>query len=154
MIEIWLMVISVCLYAAIVAVVLLWRRQNRLNAQMEALQLTLRGAADDLVNLCAAAVIGDQNREQVQERLAQLDQTLQNLIDKQNTLAAAPPPAPKTLMQQVSPISLPEPTEPEQPQNYQTAIDKIRLGASVEDLIKSCGLTRDEALLLTRMHAR
>jgi hypothetical protein len=39
-------------------------------------------------------------------------------------------------------------------QDYADAIQKIRCGAGVDELVKDCRLTRDEAVLLVRLHGR
>jgi biopolymer transport protein ExbB/TolQ len=38
--------------------------------------------------------------------------------------------------------------------SYQSAIAKIQQGASIDELIQDCGLSHEEAQLLTRLHAR
>ena len=41
---------------------------------------------------------------------------------------------------------------PSQP--YHSAIQKIHNGATAEELVRECGVSRDEAVLLIRLHAR
>ena len=42
----------------------------------------------------------------------------------------------------------------EQPTNqpYHSAIQRVRAGADVDDLVQQCGLSREEAVLLKRLH--
>lgn len=42
--------------------------------------------------------------------------------------------------------------ESHEPQHYQDAIQQVKNGASEEQLIQACGLSRDEAVLLIRLH--
>jgi hypothetical protein len=39
-------------------------------------------------------------------------------------------------------------------QGYAFAIEKIQRGVNIDELVKSCGLTRDEAVLLMRLHGK
>jgi len=88
----------------------------------------------------------------VDRRLAFNDERLQTLSEQ---LARS------SVMRPVHPEPETMPTDfeldeggPEPAQGYQLAIEKIRRGASVDDLVKTCHLTRDEAMLLMRLHGK
>ncbi len=115
--------------------VLVWllREHRKLKEDYRLLTDQVQSHKEDVAGLCAAAVVVDQ-------RLAASDARLNDVLDITH---AAPP-------------SLPQPSSPihddQQPQGYDTAIQKIRRGAGVDELVKDCGLTRDEAVLLIRLH--
>ena len=92
-------------------------------------------SSGDVAGLCSAAVAVD-NRLASNE--LRLDGLLENIAQ----------------MQEPSPPAIIEEPNEEQPQGYESAIEKIRRGASVDDLVKTCGLTRDEAVLLFRLHGK
>lgn len=130
--------ISVVLLVSIAIVLAwLWRQQQKHKLELRELAAQLQRSSDDLAGLCSAAVAVDQ-RLAVNE--SRLNKVLENL--------SVPPAQPEPLHQDV--VAEEEP----QAQGYQLAIEKIRQGANVEDLMKSCGLTRDEAMLLVRLHGK
>jgi hypothetical protein len=45
-----------------------------------------------------------------------------------------------------------EQDEPQLNHSYDSAIQRVRSGESVEDLVRHCGLSREEAELLIRLH--
>lgn len=93
-------------------------------AQQHLLEISQQNSRD-IAALCSAGV-------NVDSRLTHLEQQL-----KQTT-------AKLTSLEQHEQTSQP----------YHSVIAKIRSGASVETLIKECGLSRDEAVLLTRLHGK
>lgn len=125
-------VIALLLLMAAV-LIYLWRERNKLKQDIQALDKKLQGSIDDVAGLCSAAVTVDQRLALNESRLTGV---LENMHEPQ------------------TPARYDEPIEEEQPQGYELAIEKIRRGATVEDLVKSCGLTRDEAVLLVRLHGR
>lgn len=118
----------------LVAVVLIWllRQQHKLKQDYRLLAEQLQRNNEDVAGLCSAAVAVDQH-------LAANEARLEGLIDSINAYRA-----PK-------PVSVASSIE-DQPQGYDDAIQKIRRGAGVDELVKDCGLTRDEAVLLIRLH--
>jgi len=127
-------VAAVLLLIMVCVLIYLFRQQNKLQQDVQALTKKLQGNVDDVAGLCSAAVSVDQ-------RLMTNESRLNGVLE-----AIREPPA-----------YIPdeeEPVEAEQPQGYELAIEKIRSGANVDDLVKSCGLTRDEAVLLVRLHGR
>lgn len=112
---------------------LLWllRQHRQLKLQLQLLEEKIQRSGDDVAGLCSAAVAVDQ-------RVAASEARFYQLMDSINQ--SAPPPA------------VVEPDEPAEAQGYALAIEKIQRGASVEELVKSCALTRDEAMLLMRLH--
>ena len=77
----------------------------------------------------------------VLERIAALETRIESLQGSQNELA-----------EKVSGLATTGVTAPSVP-SYQVAIRMARTGATREDLISSCGITRQEAELLQRLHA-
>ena len=120
----------------IFAAVLLWllRELKRIKQDYRLLAEQLQSSKEDVAGLCAAAVVVDQH-------LAAHDARLDGLLDE---VAASSRP--------LEAISSPTGSRDEEPQEYDKAIQKIRRGAGVDELVKECGLTRDEAVLLIRLH--
>ncbi len=110
----------------------LMRQCRQLKLQLQLLEKKIQRSGDDVAGLCSAAVAVDQ-------RLAASEARLYQLMDNINQ--SAPPQAAAV-----------EPDEPAEAQGYALAIEKIQRGASVDELVKSCALTRDEAMLLMRLH--
>lgn len=132
--------------AAIVAALLLlmasvlarlWREQKKLKQDLQALAAQLQRSSDDIAGLCSAAVAVDRRLAVNESRISELQAGV-----------GQPPSSAPTVHEDNDQL------EDEPAQGYQLAIEKIRRGASVEDLVKTCGLTRDEAVLLFRLHGR
>lgn len=117
-----------------VALILLWRQQKRLKQEYQFLRSQLQRSNDDVAGLCAAAIAVD-------KRLSESESHLNQMLDAVN----APQPEYNELVI----------AKEEDPQGgYSLAIEKIHRGASLDELVKSCGLTRDEAVLLMRLHGQ
>jgi hypothetical protein len=119
----------------------LWREQKKLRQDFRTLTTQLQRSHDDVAGLCSAAVAVD-------KRLALNESRLNNMLD-----STKPEPQPRS---SAAPAyqEMTENEEEQEQQGYELAIDKIRRGANVDELVKSCGLTRDEAVLLVRLHGR
>ncbi|AEG02406.1 DUF2802 domain-containing protein [Methylomonas methanica] len=112
----------------------LWRQQKRLKQEYQLLRSQLQRSSDDVAGLCAAAIAVD-------KRLSESETHLNQMLDAVN----APEPEYNELVV----------AKEEDPQGgYSLAIEKIHRGASLDELVKSCGLTRDEAVLLMRLHGQ
>lgn len=120
-----------------VALYRLRREQKKLKRALDEVHTEIKRISADVAGLCSAAIAVD-------KRLAANESRLCTVQDELNSQQHAAPRAPT---QEIA-----EPDD-EQPQGYQKAIEKIRRGAGLEELVKSCGLTRDEAVLLMRLHA-
>ena len=99
----------------------------------------------DIAGLCSAALAVD-------EHLIRNDRQVYRLIEQVNELQSI-----STQAQSAATLSKAVNTEQfNQPESigYDNVIKKIRLGVTVEELVKDCGLTRDEAVLLSRLHGR
>ena len=121
--------------AIAIVLVRLWLEQKKLKQELQSLSAQLERSSGDVAGLCSAAVAVD-------NRLASNELRLDGLLEN---IAQIQEPSPPAIIE--------EPNE-EQPQGYESAIEKIRRGASVDDLVKTCGLTRDEAVLLFRLHGK
>lgn len=115
----------------------LWREHKKLKQEHQQLTKQIQRTHDDLAGLCAAAIAVD-------SRMAATENRLEYLIDHLGSNQTAP-----------SQPDIDETLELDQaPQGYGLAIEKIRQGASLEELVKTCALTRDEAVLLMRLHGK
>lgn len=114
----------------------LWREQQVLKRELTLLAAQLQRGNSDVAALCSAAVVVD-------KRLAGCEARLNDALE--NIRQAAEP---------VSPLPSTEQVDPPEDGDYQHVIEQIRQGKGVEDLVKQCGLTRDEAMLLFRLHKR
>lgn len=123
------------LVLAAVIMAWLWREQKKLKQDIKTISAGLQRNADDVAGLCSAAVAVD-------KRLAACEARISDAMGDITVPQA-----------QSSPSYDKEPDE-EQAQGYEYVIEKIRQGASVEDLVKYCGLTRDAAMLLMRLHGK
>ena len=108
------------------------RQQQRLGQSLRLLEERLQRSNEDVAGLCSAAVAVDR-------RLAANDSRLNSIADQVTTAQrqVTVPVAPET------PVSA---------SGYEDVIQKIRRGIGIEELVRDCGLTRDEAVLLTRLH--
>lgn len=147
MTELWLIVVSVVLTLALGLLVLLWRQLRQFRVQLQIQQQSIQNCSDDLVSLCAAAVVVDRNLSQFEERLSYLAKPAIAVDRESHPVFDEPPQTNESSI-------LPSTTADSVESGYQNAIQKIHQGAQVDELVKSCGLTRDEALLLIRVHGR
>ncbi|WP_367155428.1 DUF2802 domain-containing protein [Methylomonas sp. HYX-M1] len=88
---------------------------------------------EDLAGICSAAVMVD---KRLAANDARLDQVWEFVQDQG-----------QADMEKFAEV----PTASTQ-QSYDGVIQKIRWGISLDELVKECGLTRDEAVLLMRLH--
>lgn len=133
----WAIVGIALLFFAVLSAVLiwLWREHKKLKQQVRILVAQVQRSNDDLIGLCSAAVVVD-------KRLAANEACLNTMLEDG--------PAPRqTAMVREDVLA-----DESQDQGYERAIRKIRQGATVDDLVKNCGLTRDEAVLLVRLHGK
>ncbi|WP_026603059.1 DUF2802 domain-containing protein [Methylomonas sp. 11b] len=116
-----------------VLAILVWllRQQQTLKQQFQLLEERVQRSNDDVAGLCSAAVAVDR-------RLAANDSRLNSIVDQVNT--------------QRQTVTNVAPAEPIPASGYEDVIQKIRNGVGIEELVRDCGLTRDEAVLLMRLH--
>jgi hypothetical protein len=116
-----------------VLVILVWllRQQQALKKQFQLLEERVQRSNEDVAGLCSAAVAVDR-------RLAANDSRLNSIVDQVNT--------------QRQTVTNMAPAEPIPASGYEDVIQKIRNGVGIEELVRDCGLTRDEAVLLMRLH--
>jgi len=127
-------VVSALFALTAVALVLLWRRQKKLTQEYRFLRSQLQRSSDDVAGLCAAAIAVDKRLSESESHLNRMLEVVNAPQLQREALAAA--------------------VEEEPQGGYALAIEKIRRGAGLDELVKSCGLTRDEAVLLMRLHGR
>lgn len=116
-----------------ILVLLIWllRDHQKLKQELQLLEAQIQRSNEDVAGLCSAAVAVDR-------RLAANDSRLNSIVDQVNTQRQ---PAPATV-----------PVEPVPASGYEDVIQKIRRGIGIDELVRDCGLTRDEAVLLMRLH--
>lgn len=122
-----------------VALYKLWRGQRKLEQNLQNLTAQNQRSSDDVAGLCSAALAVDKRLAANESMMQEIILTVRNAVQPVYHEAEQEPLAEEPL---------------EQSQDYGMAIDKIRQGADVDDLVRICGLTRDEAMLLVRLHGR
>lgn len=120
------------------------RELNKLKYGQKLLEEQLRRNHDDLAGLCSAAV-------EVDQYLARNQAHINALTEVVNDFQYQAPPTSPPVSEPVVQPGKPNPND-QVLQSYDSAIQKIRRGSGVDDLVKECGLTRDEAVLLMRLH--
>lgn len=113
-----------------VALFLLRRKHQQLRRDHEDLTEIMHGHNNDIRELFGASMTVDDRLKAMDDRLQAMDGQLRVMSSKisdsqQNELSSHP---------------------------YGSAIQKVRSGASVSDLMQSAGLSQDEAALLIRLH--
>ena len=131
MVNYLLMAIAGAFVLVAVMWVYLFREYKKLKQECRLLEDKQRRSNEDLVGLCSAAV-------EIDQQLVRNDKRLLALLERINDL------------QQPQPVSQTDINV--QAQGYDIAIQKIRSGSGVDELVKNCGLTRDEAVLLISLH--
>lgn len=117
--------LALLLLLALLAALALCRRQMRaLRRDMDALAKRLTGQTDDIAGLCSAAL-------RVDQRLAHNEKRLAELFDWAES----------------------QKTHETFNQPYHSAIDLIRRGSDATELVSQCGISREEAALLLRLHS-
>mgnify|MGYP001611507450 CR=1 FL=1 len=106
-----------------VALVVCYRQVRYLRQEVESLARRLAGQTDDIVGLCSAALSVDQ-------RLAKNEKRLGELFDWVES----------------------QKTQEKLNQPYHSAIELIRRGGDAAQLVAQCGISREEAALLLRLH--
>ncbi len=106
------------------AVAWIWRRQREMEKRLHEYLHCQQHQQLDIAGLCAAAI-------RVDERLLDLGRSIGEMHEWAQGMA-------RSVGQEMH--------------SYQEAIERIGQGAGVDDLVDECGLTREEAALLIRMH--
>ncbi|WP_305906687.1 DUF2802 domain-containing protein [Methylomarinum sp. Ch1-1] len=129
--EILLASLVALLMAVLAAVLWLLYEHRKLRRRLLELEHKVSRNSEDIAGICSAAVAVDSRVQGADEQLKAMAAKIAAYDDGNATRdqqAELPP--------------------------YQVAIDKIHQGASAEELVRECGLSRDEADLLIRLHAR
>jgi uncharacterized protein YoxC len=123
----WITIIIAFIFCAlaIVVIALVWliRKHLRLKRDYQALSEIVHGLNNDVRDLYTATLTVD-------ERISATDEQINNLSEKVSDF------------QQIEPSN----------HAYSLAIQKVRSGASVSELMQTAGLSQDEAALLIRLH--
>lgn len=102
----------------------LWRRLTRLERQFQEHRQALERLGGELIDFCALSVRADEQIGELAAKLKELGEWLKEREDQANV---------------------------EEPV-YQSAIERIRQGADMKELVGSLGLSREEAALLIRLY--
>lgn len=120
----WLLLAATALLLAFaVALVMAYRRLDVMRHEIEVLTKRLAGQADDISGLCSAALSVDQRIANDEKRLGELFGLIESIK-----------------------------TQEKSHQPYHAAINLINSGADLEQLVAECGISREEAALLMRLH--
>lgn len=128
------------LLLVVVAFLNLKREQTKLKQAYQALALQIQRNGDDVVGLCSAAVVVDRRLSANEALLRDVRESIE--IQQNNA----------EFLSGYEQDSIDE-VESDQPQSYRQAIERIHCGATIDELVKECGMTRDEAVLLMRLHS-
>lgn len=116
----------------------LWRQVKRLQQDCQSLRSQSQRSSDDVAGLCSAAIVVD-------KRLSASESQISQLINAGYTSQHSLPQQEEDVVYEAN---------DEEQQGYALAIEKIQRGVNIDELVKSCGLTRDEAVLLMRLHGK
>lgn len=122
----------------IVSQIKLWRQLKRLQQDYQSLRSQIQRSSDDVAGLCSAAIAVDKRLSVNESQLSQL-------------LNVKKMPQQLFSQQEEQPVYA---EKQDESQGYALAIEKIQRGVNIDELVKSCGLTRDEAVLLMRLHGK
>ncbi|MCK5829991.1 MAG: DUF2802 domain-containing protein [Methylococcales bacterium] len=121
------LLISLIVITFIIVAVLAWvvLEQKKLRQDYEQLTHSVDRINKDIIGLCSAAISVDNRISENNEQL-------------------------KTIFQKADEV---DQNGHQYNQPYDSAIQRVRNGESIEELILHCGLSRDEAELLIRLHS-
>ena len=117
------LIIAVVTGVVIIALVWLARTHLKLKHDYQVLADVVHGHNNDIADLCAAALAADEHMTATDEQISGL---CAKIADYQHNEPSTHP--------------------------YSLAIQKVRSGASVSELMQNSGLSQDEATLLIRLH--
>jgi hypothetical protein len=123
MVNLYIGIFSAILLLVIILLFWLMIERSRLKRELTMLTEYVNRNNTDIAGLCSAAITIDTRLGDYEERLEDLSQIVSEL--HRTEIAAQP---------------------------YHSVIQKIRAGASVTELMQNSGLSRDEAVLLIRLH--
>ncbi len=122
-----LLILSIVINIVVVtAIIWLIAEQKKLKQQLDLLDDDVERNNKDIAGLCSAAV-------SVDNRLLDSSDLLKDIVDKVTEFENSVQPEPES-------------------QPYHSAIQRVKNGANIEELTQQCGLSRDEAVLLIRLH--
>lgn len=130
-----LIVLAFVVLVISVAFIRLQRAFKTLKADYDALAAQLRRNTEDVAGLCSAALAVDRRLVSAETQISRFGD---DVVVKSQPVAVEPP----------------SESYAESPSGYDKAIQMIRRGSDADALVKNCGLTRDEAVLLIRLHGR
>jgi hypothetical protein len=134
-------VVAIILFALMTVSIFRLKREHKILKQaVQALTEQIQRSSDDVAGLCSAAVAVDRRLSVYESCL----RDMQKSVESQQAQAVFQPEYDRESIGDV---------ENEEPKVYEKAIERIRRGSTIDELVRSCGLTRDEAVLLMRLHA-
>jgi hypothetical protein len=143
----YLLLILVCILFVIIAILVrLLQRYKKLKSDVKLLADQLRRNSEDVVGLTSAALAIDQHLFKNDTHLNSLSTALNDLHHQQPTVSSP------SMTNATSTFSETPTENNKTSQGYENVIAKIQSGVGIDELVKVCGLTRDEAVLLSRLH--
>jgi len=115
----------------VVVLLVLVHAYSKLRLEYRALANSLNASNHDIAGLCSAALTVNSRLTSAEELLSELSAALAE-IQHQNPVGHQQAESSDT--------------------SYRAVIQKARSGASINELMHNCGLSRDEAALLIRLH--
>ncbi len=119
-----IIVLALVLIGESALLIWLWARCRQQERRLEQLQRSHSGQQRDIVGLCAAAVRMDERIGELIHHFKEMHVQIQDM----NHLPV------------------------HGQSSYQEAIERIDQGAGIDDLVEECGISKEEAALLIRMH--
>ena len=131
MINLFQIAVITAIIAILLALLALVRAHLKLRQQYRVLMNSLNASHNDIAGLCSAALIVNSRITTTEEQLTELSAALAEY-------------------QQYKPADQLQAELPDT--SYSAVIQKARGGANINELMQNCGLSRDEAALLIRLH--
>jgi len=138
------LLISAIVIVVITFMLLVWvvLENKKLKQSLSTLKNDVERNNKDIAGLCSAAVSVDSRLTNSSEQLKDI---VEDVAESRDRL--------RRIVDKVSGLEHHE-QQDNSSQSYHSAIQRIHEGANAEELIKQCGLSRDEAVLLIRLHSK
>jgi len=138
------LLISAIVIVAIIFMLLVWvvLENKKLKQSLSTLENDVERNNKDIAGLCSAAV-------SVDSRLTNSSEQLKGIVEEVTESSEKL----RRIVDKVTGLEYHE-QQDSSSQSYDSAIQQIHEGANAEELIKQCGLSRDEAVLLIRLHGK
>lgn len=155
-----------CILIFLIILVMLWLifENFKIKKSLATLTSLLEQNSNDIAGLCAAAVVVDKKLMEAEKKLNHLPE---QLTDYECQGESAPPDQPRRVEDRYESVDFEDVIEQQEiesvesdvseqqdNQPYYSAIQGVRDGATIDELMQQFGLSRDEAVLLSRLHGK